>query len=466
MDKKTASCTTILVGKHASNDGSTMIARNEDAGSGSDPQKFVLIEPEQQGSTFYAVLSDCTVQLPDDPMRYTATPEADPSQGVWAASGINAENVAMTATETITTNSRVLAIDPLVPEGIGEADFVSIVLPYIHSAREGVLRLGELLAQYGTYESNGIAFSDKDEIWYMETIGGHHWVATRIPDDAYVVAPNRLNIDHFDFEADTSLYAADLPNLIEMYHLNPDFEGVNLRHIFGSSTEKDTRYNNPRAWYIQKHFSGTDAEPIDQELPFLCYPKQKLTIEDVKWALSSHFQNTPFDPYGTGTPAEKKQYRSIALNRNQQVHILQIRNNVAPEIAGIHWLAFGPNTFNAVVPFYVHITDTPAAYRNTTKVYDPTNSYWLSRTLALIGDSDYDRYSDLAARFELDMMAYCRRIQQQTDQGWMRQDQHSSFLEKANEKMAHYYIEQATQLLGKMVEFGSQKMALRFNLAD
>ena len=79
----------------------------------------------------------------------------------------------MTATETITTNARIQGIDPLlVGEGLGEEDFVTLTLPYIHSAREGVLRVGELLAKYGTYEMNGMAFSDKDEIWYLETIGG------------------------------------------------------------------------------------------------------------------------------------------------------------------------------------------------------------------------------------------------------------------------------------------------------
>lgn len=54
--------------------------------------------------------------------------------------------------------------------GIGEEDIVSLVLPYIHSAREGVQRLGSILEQYGTYEMNGIAFQDQDEIWWLETI--------------------------------------------------------------------------------------------------------------------------------------------------------------------------------------------------------------------------------------------------------------------------------------------------------
>ena len=71
----------------------------------------------------------------------------------------------MTATETITSNARVIGADPYVryqkkknrsakevPGGIGEEDLVTLVLPYIHSAREGVLRTGALLEQYGTYE--------------------------------------------------------------------------------------------------------------------------------------------------------------------------------------------------------------------------------------------------------------------------------------------------------------------------
>ncbi|MFR5029034.1 MAG: C69 family dipeptidase [Coprococcus sp.] len=32
-------------------------------------------------------------------------------------------------------------------------------------------RLGSLLERYGTYEMNGIAFQDVDEIWWLETIG-------------------------------------------------------------------------------------------------------------------------------------------------------------------------------------------------------------------------------------------------------------------------------------------------------
>ncbi len=169
----------------------------------------------------------------------------------------------MTATETITTNSRILGIDPLVENGLGEEDFTTLVLPYIHSAREGgVERLGALITEYGTYETNGMAFSDKDEVWYFESIAGHHWAAIKIPDDAYVVAPNRFNIDDFEFDSDDTMSSTDLEELINKYHLNPDQEGYNLRHIFGSATIKDTRYNNPRAWYGQQYFNPPKWTPL------------------------------------------------------------------------------------------------------------------------------------------------------------------------------------------------------------
>ena len=52
------------------------------------------------------------------------------------------------------------------PGGIGEEDFLTLVLPYIKTAREGE-RLGALLEEFGTYEMNGVAFSDVDEIWWL-----------------------------------------------------------------------------------------------------------------------------------------------------------------------------------------------------------------------------------------------------------------------------------------------------------
>lgn len=465
--RKHGSCTTILVGKNASIDGSTIIARNEDGNAPLELQKFIYVHPVDQPRHYQSKLSTFHIDLPEEPMGYTSTPNAIPDDGIWAAAGINSDNVAMTATETITTNSRIQGIDPLVDTGLGEEDITTITLPYIHSAREGVKRLGSLLEQYGTYEMNGIAFSDREEVWYFESIGGHHWAAIRIPDDAYVVAPNRLNIDDFDFDSADTMYAADLPAMIDTYHMNPDKEGVNLRHIFGSAQTKDTRYNNPRAWFGQLYFNPEfDTDPIDQDLPFICRTDKKITIEDVKWVLSSHYQNTPYDVYGTGTEAEKKQFRPIGINRNQELHILQLRNGVPNEIAGVHWLAYGPNTFNAVIPFYANVTDTPVAYRDTTAEYDPANMYWLSYTLAVLGDTNFGLFEDFENLFEQNSVAAARHLQIAADKEFASQPDVAKYLTEVNEKMSAEALAKATKLLGQMVTLAAPTMKLQFTLHD
>lgn len=313
-------CTTILVGKRASYDGSTIIARNDDSPSGQYmPKKFIVVQPEDQPRKYKSVISHVEIDLPDDPLRYTAVPNAVEGQGIWAASGVNAANVAMTATETITSNPRVLGADPLVkyepasdgkpekPGGIGEEDFVVLTLPYIRSAREGVLRLGSLLEQYGTYEMNGVAFADDSEVWWLETIGGHHWIAKRVPETAYVIMPNQLGIDEFDIEEaldddDRKAYmcSADLKHFIEENHLDLAMNGgFNPRDSFGSHDDADHVYNTPRAWYMARYLNprthvwdGPRAEytPESDDIPWSLTPERKVTIEDIKYLLSSHFQ--------------------------------------------------------------------------------------------------------------------------------------------------------------------------------
>lgn len=472
--QKPAECTTILVGKDATIDGSTMIARSEDGGSTIIPEAFIAVNPEEQPKHYKAVISGQEIDDEDllpNPLRYTSAPDASGKNGIWAAAGINDATVAMTATETITTNSRIQGIDPLVEEGgLGEEDFVTLTLPYIHSAREGVKRLGYLVEKYGTYEMNGSAFADHDEVWYIETIGGHHWAARRIPDDAYVAAPNRLNIDFFDFnDEENFMCSSDLLDIINEYHLNPDYQGYNLRHIFGSSTIKDAHYNNPRAWYIHRYFDPEwEGEPGDQDQPFITYAKKKISPEDIKFLESSHYQDTKYDVYSTtNTEAEKKLFRPIGINRNFETHILQIRNDVEEGIAGVQWLAFGPNTFNCFVPFYTNVTTTPVSFQ-TGPDFDLTKIFWLNKLNAQLGDTNYKVYSALEQAFEEKTMAKLRQIENETDRavkGLTGRDLQEK-LEEANQKMADLAYEQTAALTGEMVKDGHSLMKLKYDLLD
>lgn len=438
-------CTTVLVGRKASYDGSTMISRNDDSGSGHfTAKKFVVVQPEKQPRHYKSVLSHVEIDLPDNPQRYTAVPNAVPGVGIWAASGINASNVAMTATETITSNERVLGADPLVvyqkeeegkPEqagGIGEEDLVVLVLPYIHSAREGVLRLGELTEKYGTYEENGIGFSDGNEIWWFESVGGHHWIARRVPDDVCVVMPNQLGIDYFDlndaFGAKKEfLCSADLREFMGENHLDLTISqgsgtpGVfNPRDAFGSHDDADHVYNTPRAWFMLRYlnprayrFDGPDAEytPESDDLPWMIRPQHKITPEDVKYLQSSHYQGTPYDPYRSyGDLSQAGAYRSIGINRNDFCAILQIRGNMSEEYRAVEWLAFASNAFNAMLPFYANVETTPDYLSNTTGEVSTDNFYWTSRLIAALADASYGKSLNHIEHYQMEVQSEGHRI--------------------------------------------------------
>ena len=476
-------CTTILVGKNASYDGSTMIARNDDSGSGHfTPKKFVVVHPDEQPKTYKSVLSHVTIELPDDPMRYTAVPNAVDGEGIWAAAGVNEANVAMTATETITSNPRVLGADPLVeiqppedgkeevPGGIGEEDIVCIVLPYIRSAREGVKRLGSLLEQYGTYEMNGIAFQDQDEIWWLETIGGHHWIARRVPDDVYVVMPNQLGIDQFDLEDALSeqkeyMCSSDMKEFIEKNHLNLSMDGsLNPRDAFGSHDDADHVYNTPRAWYMErclnprtKVWDGENADytPQSDDIPWCMVPEKKITVEDVKYVLSSHFQGTPYDPYAAyGEKNMRGAYRSIGINRNDFLAVIQMRPEMEHDCNVIEWIAFASNAFNVLVPFYADIDETPDYLCNTTDEVSTDNFYWSSRMIAAMADASYrssvfhiERYKEhvLAKGHEL-INRYDDLLSKETDAAKRKEIRH-----EANRAVAGMLKKETADTLDKVL---------------
>ena len=92
-------CTTILVGKNASNDGSVMVARTDDSGANSfEAKKFIVVQPQDQPRNYHSVISGLDLELPDNPLQYTCFPDVDPHKGLWAAAGINSARVADSAT--------------------------------------------------------------------------------------------------------------------------------------------------------------------------------------------------------------------------------------------------------------------------------------------------------------------------------------------------------------------------------
>ncbi|OZG56923.1 peptidase C69 [Bifidobacterium myosotis] len=527
------SCTTILIGKNASYDGSTIIARDDDSGSGRyDPKRLITVHPDDQPRHYVSVLSHVAIDLPDNPCRYTIAPNVLHNRGVLAEAGANEHNVAMSATETIAVNERVLAADPMVelqpaqgepsdddyrpeqPGGIGEEDIITLVLPYVTTAREGVVRLGELLKTYGTYESNGVIISDVDEIWYVETIGGHHWIARRVPDDCYATIPNQLGIDDFDLtdafgKQREYMCSADLREFIAEHHLDrtmgaPAVSGgrhshsagfgavagtsagatgnFNPRKVFGTATPKDHIYNTPRAWYMQRHLNpGEDWDspaarytPESDDIPWCRVPEDRVTLEDVDFLLSSHFEGTPYDPYGTtGTAESRHRYRPIGVNRTGHMVAIQLRPYVPACSRAVMWVSFGSGPFTTIAPFYANVDDTPAYLRDTTPTVSTGNLYWENRLIAVIADAHWFETRNAIEHYAELVRAFGHRLIEQTDAqvaegGYGDEDVRAvpAVLEVANGRIADYLREHTAKLLDSVLYTSSNLMHNSFAMSD
>ena len=69
---------------------------------------------------------------------------------------------------------------------------------------------------------------------------------------------------------------------------------------------------------------NADFTPESDNLPWSLEPDHKITVEDVKYLMSSYYQGTKFNPYGKhGDLSEAGKYRPV--NRTNFVTLTQIR---------------------------------------------------------------------------------------------------------------------------------------------
>lgn len=411
----------MLVGKGSTIDGSTMAARNDDTFKPLTPQR-VVVYPKYRDhpNQVHSYLNDFVGDRPADGARYQGVPNVNYTQeGVFDEDGFNEFNVGMSATESVYANKRVLAFDPLnTKTGINEDVIVAMTLPFIHSAKEGAQYLGQLVAKYGSAEGNGVIFVDHNDVWYMEIVTGHHWVAQRIPDNAYAVTGNRVAIQEVDFTDPRQFMWSDgIREFVADHHLNPDQSGWNFRHIFGTSTTFDQHYNTPRQWYGHRLLKPSlELEPTNFNLPFIQTADRKLALTDVEAVLSSHYQNNPYDPLGHGSDADKHRFRPISLNRTQNSHILQVRSDL-PEVAStIMWMTLGIPTFTPYVPFFGNADSLDASYRITPKEMnlDFKSAYWIYRGLSMLVESHYPEFIQADYDYLKNAREYLYRFVDQT----------------------------------------------------
>lgn len=457
MTNKLTACTSILIGKKASIDGTIMIGRNEDA-KAAWPKHMVVHQHGELGKRFISKDTKLEIDLPGDSARYTATPELADKDGLFEEDGINEYDVAMSATESTYANPLVLGCDPLVDDGLNEEAMVTVVLPFIKSAREGVQRLGDMIAHYGTGETNGVLFADNDEAWYFENGSGHYWVAQRIPDDCYAVAANQMAIQEIDFnDPDNFMYHPEIKQFVDENHLNPSANTFNFRKIFGTADRSDAIYSEPRVWAGHQMFSpqaAKDEYPESTELLFIMKPEKKLSVLDAQNFLSNHFEGTEFDPLGKGPNAHK--YRPISLAKTQESHVLQMNRQPG---ANIHWLAMGVAAQSTYVPFFNGITAVPAPYKRGKLPAQLNSAYWVFKQASVLVDSHLHDFLPLLEDVQKERRAAAIRLVRTTDAELINYTgkERETFLTRQSSNFAvdtmNEYKKLAMELITKMTDY-------------
>ncbi|KJF79866.1 dipeptidase [Photobacterium angustum] len=396
-----SACTTILVGNQVTVDGSFIIARNEDH-EAINAKRFNFHPAEDaQLSDFHsigAMGNDFTYPAAKNALQYTSNSDFDTEGTSFGAAGFNSAGVGITATETIFNNAQVLAIDPYVTKtGIGEDAIVNVILPRVRSAKEGVALLGHIIETQGTAEGFGVAFMDKEGIWYLETGSGHHWMAAKIPTDKYFVSANQGRLvdyiaNHPDFMASEGLV-----EFAQKHHLPSaeNSDSFNFHRAYSQDVEHDKTYNYPRVWTLQHMYSDGLKTEIDQGESFPVYltPKNKLSVYDVMQGLRNHYQATEHDPYSHSNPNDP--YRPISVFRTEHSHVLQLRPELPIAIGEIQYIAYGMTALSVYLPFYQGMTSVPEALTLGDNKADSHSAYWKFRKLQTLAMMDWNQFSPI-----------------------------------------------------------------------
>ncbi|KJF92506.1 peptidase C69 [Photobacterium angustum] len=396
-----SACTTILVGNQVTVDGSFIIARNEDH-EAINAKRFNFHPAEDaQLSDFHsigAMGNDFTYPAAKNALQYTSNSDFDTEGTSFGAAGFNSAGVGITATETIFNNAQVLAIDPYVTKtGIGEDAIVNVILPRVRSAKEGVALLGHIIETQGTAEGFGVAFMDKEGIWYLETGSGHHWMAAKIPTDKYFVSANQGRLvdyiaNHPDFMASEGLV-----EFAQKHHLPSaeNSDSFNFHRAYSQDVEHDKTYNYPRVWTLQHMYSDGLKTEIDQGESFPVYltPKNKLSVYDVMQGLRNHYQATEHDPYSHSNPNDP--YRPISVFRTEHSHVLQLRPELPIAIGEIQYIAYGMTALSVYLPFYQGMTSVPKALTLGDNKADSHSAYWKFRKLQTLAMMDWNQFSPI-----------------------------------------------------------------------
>ena len=420
----TECCTSLLVGRLASVDGSTMTSHSCDSNT---DRTWISLEPRMShppGSMATVWMEPKLTLGPDDDDRIPSG-EISQVETTWkfmnaAYPIMNEHQVAIG--ETTTGGKRALRSRA----GIIDApELYRILLERATTAREAIRIADELTREYG-YNDWGecFTFADPEEVWFFEILGpgegkvGAVWAAVRLPDDEVAVSANAHRILELDLEnPDRFLASENVFSLAEeMGWWDPD-SGEPFRFSYAYA-DRNSLYSRRREWRALSLLAPSlELHPESENYPLSVKPDAKVSVADLLEIFRDSYEGTPFDMTrrltvvdGEGKAVKSpvanpfmnadlrelfgiQRERTIASPTATYVQITQSRSWLPDPIGGLVWLGYDNPATTPHIPFYIGITQMPESYRvDGRRAYREDCAWWAFRRASKLS---YFRYQDM-----------------------------------------------------------------------
>ncbi|MEW5981179.1 MAG: C69 family dipeptidase [Acidobacteriota bacterium] len=386
-------CTSVLVGKAASVDGSTMTSHSCDSNTDRTWMNMVPNRTHKPGEMATLWMDPKETKGPDDTDRIPAgeIPQvAETYKFLNAAYPVMNEHQ-LAIGETTFGGKRELKSD----NGIIDCpELYRLVLERAKTAREAIRIADELTREYG-YNDYGEAFTfaDKDETWFFEILGpgrgrlGAVWAAVRIPDDEVAVSANAPRIRQLNLkDPDHFMASGNVYSLAqELGWWDPKSgEPFEFCTVYGSRSSLGSRRREWRA--LSRLAPSLHLDPNAEHYPLSVKPEKKLSVKDVLDIFRDTYENTPYDMTRTilkvdkegrasknpiANPFMNNDYldafkipaeRTIACKRATYLTVTQSRGWLPDPVGGVVWLGYDNPMTTPHVPIYIGISQMPATY--------------------------------------------------------------------------------------------------------
>jgi len=287
-----------------------------------------------------------------------------------------------------------------------------VALQRCDNARDAIRLMGSLAEKYGYGDSGEcLTVADKNEVWQFEIVGvgkdkiGAAWAARRVPDDHVAISANIPRIGKIN-RKDKDLMAS--ANVEQVAKDNGLWDGKGefvFWKAYNTDYAKGKNFND-REWFILNHFAPSLGLTYDMdELPFSVKPEKPVDIREVMALYRETYEGTDFDmtknvkldtlvspvanPWLTTTmrntlntiaPGTIDFRRTVAVAWCAYSHIIQLRSWLPDEVGGICWLSLDNPGQSPRVPVFCGTTQLPKAYETCgQKQYVPDCALWQFR---------------------------------------------------------------------------------------